>query len=210
MKVLVFGHSFVNHYSRYLLQQSQSAPDPHSNHYIDFSTMMNLDKTAQLVNIIGIPGLNIQQAAHPQGILMNIAHQYDIVILNLGANDLDTQDPAIQAHTSYVRIINLLDALLTFGVKKVVFCHITQRALYNIPRYAPSPAEINTAAYGLNLAISTYSNQNSDVTFWRLKGVNTPNALADDGLHLNFNGLLNYHHAIRRSITNAAKSITHQ
>ena len=78
------------------------------------ASLLNIDITAPHVFIKSIPGFTVQQAAHPHSPLfsMVLQHSPNVIILDLGANDLDHIRPETQSQPLLVRLQNLADALI--------------------------------------------------------------------------------------------------
>ena len=200
--VLLFGHSFVQRFRKYLSPQ----PLPTNT---NFASFLQVNNTVSTLLVKGVSGLKVTDAATPNGPLLSLVveHAPDIVILDIGTNDLDVDEPQHYTHLLVTYLQNLGDALVNlYGVRRVVFCQIlTRDPDSNKPRADTSVHLINLSIFAVNLAMKLFANdQSSHFGYWVMKGLNHQAALAPDGLHLSDPGLRNYYYNIRKIITTSS------
>lgn len=111
----------------------------------------------------------------------------DIVILEIGTNDLSVEDPSVVASSIEVLVRYLHDS---FGVKIVGFCLV-------IPRI--SPVEFNVKVKIFNQLARSLLDTIPYAFCWFHKGVSS-NFLLQDGVHLNRAGQLRLYRSYRGAI----------
>ena len=208
VSVLLFGHSFVSRFKTHLFNIHNLPPSSNTDLY-NCSDLLQVDLTTPNVIIKGVSGLKVLDAANPFGPLLTLvaSSSPDIVILDLGTNDLDIQEPEHHSYQLVTHLQNLADALISlYGVRRVVFVHILQRAQHNKPKSKSSVHRINLAAFSVNLAMKQFAKQNPRCfCHWSMKGLNKEEALNLDGLHPNDSGFHHYYYNIRKIITSSCK-----
>ena len=212
ISVLLFGHSFVSRFKQHLFLQNHII-HLHPGDVVDYdcSSMLNVNFSSHKVIIKGVPGLKIHQAIMPTGPLLSLVlqHSPDLVILDVGANDLDSPKPENAAQSLATYLQNLADALTsTYGVKRVIFTSIILRTTGNKPKSHTTPRRINDASYAVNIALRQFSKPNpSKFQLWNMKGLATEESLENDGLHPNYHGFRHYMFNVRKMITSSRKII---
>lgn len=188
-KVLILGHSFVRRFAAFIAQS------------VDKRVKNNLDlsESAQIA-LQGVGGrtvdkINVFDLQRVRKV------QPDIVILEIGSNDLCPRDAKPEIVGSKIEtLVQHLHA--HFNVRFIVVCRTVARAA--CPRDNPS---YNDRVALLNQYLDVVLEAIPFAEFWRHKGLRKPNVsvLSKDGVHLNNRGQYALYRSYRGAILYALK-----
>jgi lysophospholipase L1-like esterase len=183
LRVLVFGDSFVRRLQDYL----------HS----EFVYNLDIDAEKVCVEFYGFGGLTISRAEQYRTEITN--RRPDVIILLLGANDLDKRD------NIYHRDIRLIAADVVDFANQLL--HITRR-VYVFPAYhrlTPRLSAYEDFLPRFNETIDRICKNLYGIKFCALKNLTRdwPQYLLTDGIHLTHEG--NRKYCIRGAVLNACK-----
>lgn len=173
--VLILGHSFVKRLFLDIKNQSH-----HS-----FSLDFNLKDRAS-VRVHGVGGRTVPKLWKHDLLYVSRLHP-DIVILEIGTNDLSVEDPNVVAASIEVLVRYLHDS---FGVKIVGFCLV-------IPRR--SSTDFNAKVTVFNQLVHSLLEPIPYVFSWFHKRVSSK-FLLRDGVHLNHSGQLRLYRSYRGAL----------
>ena len=182
-QVLILGHSFVRRFQHYLksTEDRRVAED------------MNLSRICY-VQTYGIGGRTVRKLRmFDLDVVQRISP--DVVILEIGTNDLAKSSPRLVAED-----IKTLchDLYCLYGVRKIVISQIIFRANNSI---------FNAAVSECNSILQTFFEHNDHITFWRHRGLNNPAVQIHrrDRVHLNDAGNFALYKSYRGAIIHALK-----
>jgi hypothetical protein len=188
LKVLIFGHSFVRRLDEYLSASNIINAD--------------LDQNDFHVSFFAMGGLTVNRAW--QNIEFIKTALPDIVILNVGDNDLDNASftSSTDVREAAVTVVEFANHLLTLNVK-VVFI---------IPAYHRSSPRLDDYEQCLpyfNESIRTICKTLYRVVFWPHRNMteNWIKFISHDGIHYNNDGNARYLRCVKRAIFRAADII---
>lgn len=198
-KILLFGHSFISHFKRFVKASRKN-----------FNFSLNLDPHEVMVQYSSLPGANVQTLRDNR--LSDVKDfEPDIVILQIGTNDLAdsqcTHDMLVSA------IKDLVDTLLyTYHVRYVAVLQI----LHRFPATVPTKHKVDIVSFNekVDLSNDLLSKELLLIDrcrFWRHKGFwgeQQSQTIAPDGVHLsNPFGQKRYFYSLRAVIVSIIKEL---
>ena len=169
----LFGHSFITHFKRFIRTNAS-----------DFDYNLNLDKREVMIQYSGYPGASVE-ALIQRGLSDVYDFEPDLVILDIGTNDLSSSPPEKVANDS-VSLVNSL--LCTTYVKKVFVLQVLHRFNPTVPvRYKVDIDIFNPNVNQCNDLLATKLKDRNDCQLWWHKGFWGPYqhlTIAPDGVHL--------------------------
>ena len=188
-RVLIIGHSFIERLRRHIV----------NNVYPDFSPNLGLNDLGVRVNFLGFSGGNIFTLLDDVTRLKSCMEAFpaDIVILQIGGNDIDKSDFNVDLYKASVRqFIFQLQEL--YNVKKVVVCEIFPR--FKLRTTSISDYHLLRDRINLDFYLEFFHSQT--VHFWRhYEGLMSERKLfLRDCVHLNFEGTYKFCRSLRGAI----------
>ena len=114
----LFGHSFITNFKRFIRTNAS-----------DFDYKINLDKREVVIQFSGYPGASVE-ALIQLGLSDVYDFEPDLVILDIGSNNLSSSPPETVANV----IVSLVNSLLyTTNIKKVVVLQVLHRLTPTVP-----------------------------------------------------------------------------
>ena len=199
LKVVILGHSFVRRTSDYINQDKSGAL--HN---------FGLSPTTHTISFISRPGGKARNMKNAYSQIQAI--EPDLVLLDIGTNDLQSSSPSVLVSQVY----NIFRTLVYFcNVKMVVFLQVLPRTVYG--RYgAPLSFQAKVAEYNQHLKTHVFQNKICHIfgrtpvpiRFWYHKGFTTKwESFITDGVHLNPQGLALYIRSLRRAVLKFSPSV---
>ena len=191
-KVLILGHSFV----RRLKHDLRARFDERS------LSNFALDGTAE-VHMHGVGGRTVQKLGmYDLGVVSRLSPE--IIILEIGTNDLSLAQPEVVGSSIDDLVRHLLDH---YSVRVVVLCHVTPRAYNRKPYY--SATKFNENAAILNQYTRVVLDDCSQVICWTHRGLVNPafSPILPDGVHFNPMGQYNLYRSYRGAILSALATL---
>ncbi|CAC5405857.1 unnamed protein product [Mytilus coruscus] len=193
-RVLILGHSFIKRLFMKII------------HTWDSKLVQNLNvrEAGVRTRFLGFPGGNISRLLKDEHHRIRreiLKYPPDIVVLQIGGNDLDCEKFNLHVYISnVVSFINILQG--TYGEKKVVVCEIFGRLSLRIPTHVYH--------YGKQFIDQYFYLQfenHPTVNFWfhRSRLVAQDKLFLSDGVHLNVEGTRRFFRSLRGAVLNAIK-----
>ena len=114
----LFGHSFIAHFKRFIRTNAS-----------DFDYNLNLDKREVMIQFSGYPGASVE-ALIQRGLPDVYDFEPDLVILDIGTNDLSSSPPETVTNA----IVSLVNSLLCIPyVKKEFVLQVLHRFTPTVP-----------------------------------------------------------------------------
>ena len=184
-KVLIFGHSFIDR-----LQNSVRACP---------TLLSDFGLKQCIVNLAGFSGLCIGKKLDQLSRILSLLFSddgYDIAILQLGSNDINTDTTPVELGS---RIVDFAKYLITSqGIKIVYICQIFTRQR---PRYI-RPDHYEVLRQGVNDHLELLLHGDPHIKYWAHKRIfQSPLQLfLEDGVHLNVAGTKKFYKSLRQAI----------
>ena len=186
-KFLVVGHSFPRRLKCYLQTKD--------------ITNFNLNQDTYRVGIWGRGGLNLKNVFDYINVISS-SHT-DCIILDLGANDLDSHSAPCPVSVAQ-ELINFAIFLRTKSRSKFIYLVSQYR------RQNPRRKDYNTVLQTFNAFIQQWCKKNSqdNIRFWPLRNLSDNwQQYQVDGVHFNDKGQHRYYRSVRGAILNARRQI---
>ena len=188
-RVLILGHSFVRRLRHDLLAQFDARAA------INF----NLKGTAEIY-MYGVGGRTVPKLKKfDMGVISKISP--DIVILEIGTNDLSNTPPEVVGSD----IEDMVQQLISqYSVRAVVLCHVTPRATYQSSTF-------NERAQLLNQYTRVVLEPIKQASCWTHRGFANPSItpFLPDGVHFNHMGQYTLYRSYRGAIKHALTILEH-
>ena len=183
--IVIFGHSFVTKLRNFSVENGDSN--------------LRLDKEKFRIFMHGVSGLNLKHAPEESDVVVNLSPQ--IIILELGANDLDSRacpDPHQIAHA----IFDFAQDLLTrSNANKIIISMV-------FPRSSPRRRDFNDQYCAYNAALHDLcANSHQVFSHPHQNMMSSWQDLLQDGVHFNKVGLPRYFRSIRGACFKSVKDL---
>jgi lysophospholipase L1-like esterase len=181
-RIMILGHSFVRRLQQFVLRS-------HSGLNANF----NLSESV-IVQWLGVGGRTVDKTRRYDMRVVR-AFRPDIVLIQLGTNDLPTAPP-LQVGSDIEELVKLLHS--HYNVKVVVVCQTLWR---------DSDQDFNNNVVALNQYSQVFLEHLPFVLFWKHRGFwNTrENIYLRDGVHLNDRGQVKLYRSFRGAIHQALR-----
>ncbi|CAC5358514.1 unnamed protein product [Mytilus coruscus] len=190
-RVLVLGHSFIKRLYKDILNRWKPNLVQH----------LNLRHAGVQVRFLGFPGGNIDRLLEDEQNRLRqemIRFPPDIVVLQIGGNDLDSKKIDMSVYMEKVsRFIGILQT--TYLVKKVVVCEIFPRLFL---RAKTCPIVYHHGKYLIDQYFYLSLADQPSVSFWHHKSRLTAQEklFMSDGVHLNVEGTRRFFKSLRGAV----------
>ena len=189
--VVVLGHSFMRRLDSFLTRQ-------HGQHF-----NLGIDYDRAFIQYVYVGGLTADRArADYVHYVLSLAP--DVVYIELGTNDLC--HPRVGPCEVAERLRSLAMDLVHGGVHLVMVGETIPRASRAIPRVTRG---FNDKVMGMNQRLRQLLDPSTtdSTRFWRHRGLQQPNVLCPDGVHLNGLGNQRLYRSVRGAILHALSRV---
>ena len=187
---MLLGHSFVRRLDKYM--QEQGKPN------------LSLDRAGLELRLKGWSGMTM--ANFPKALKQVSTHRPELVILDIGTNDIDAQRMSLEVLVDQLFKFGTL-MVSNYGVKRVVFLEVLPRGRGRHAAKNPQfTAQVQQFNADLMALVTSQQGVYRRLHCWNHRRMRTNvHRYLRDGVHLNDQGMKKYFHSVKGAVVSHAR-----